>query len=177
MLNDLEGDGVIENIYHFLWTKDTIFNTDPGILIPHTILYKYQKPCYWYFTAKDLKLKKKTNGKINNNHIKEVFTKKVSKSGIVAYYLYKKNNITSKYESDKPTYENTIKELFISKKKEKKKEISGYIIEYLDIHRFDDFLEGNLSFGDGILQKFEDPKGDYNTIYRVSYNIYIYNII
>lgn len=25
MFNQLEGDGVIENLYHLLWTKDTIF--------------------------------------------------------------------------------------------------------------------------------------------------------
>jgi hypothetical protein len=31
MFNALEGDGVIENIYHFLWTKDTIFNSDPSV--------------------------------------------------------------------------------------------------------------------------------------------------
>ena len=51
MFNALEGDGVIENIYHFLWTKDTIFNSDPSVYIPQTILFKYQKPCYWYFTS------------------------------------------------------------------------------------------------------------------------------
>jgi hypothetical protein len=27
MFSLLEGDGVIENIYHLLWTKDSIFNT------------------------------------------------------------------------------------------------------------------------------------------------------
>lgn len=27
MFSLLEGDGVIENIYHLLWTKDTIFGT------------------------------------------------------------------------------------------------------------------------------------------------------
>ena len=94
MFNVLEGDGVIENIYHFLWTKDTIFNTDPYVIIPHTILYKYQKPCYWYFTSViDGKLKKKSSGKINSNHIREVFTKHISNSGIIAYYIYKKNKI------------------------------------------------------------------------------------
>jgi hypothetical protein len=27
MFNLLEGDGVIESIYHLLWTKDSIFGT------------------------------------------------------------------------------------------------------------------------------------------------------
>jgi hypothetical protein len=70
-------------------------------VIPHTILYKYQKPCYWYFTSKaDNKLKKKSSMKVNIDHIREVFTKKISKSGIVAYYIYKKVGVHSKYEID-----------------------------------------------------------------------------
>ena len=44
MFNVLDGDGVIDNIYHFLWTKDTIFHRDPSVYISHTILYKYNKP-------------------------------------------------------------------------------------------------------------------------------------
>jgi hypothetical protein len=27
MFNLLEGDGLIENLYHLLWTKDSIFGT------------------------------------------------------------------------------------------------------------------------------------------------------
>ena len=70
MFNSLEGDGVIENIYHFLWTKDTIFNTEHYIYIPQTILYKYKKPLYWYFTSVvDHKLKKKNFDKLNNEYI------------------------------------------------------------------------------------------------------------
>ena len=113
MFQVLEGDGVIDNLYHFLWAKDTIFYTDPSIYIPHTILYKYRKPSYWYFTSVvDHKLKKKNPGKLNNQHIKEVFLKHVSKSGIVCYFIYKKRTITSKYESDKPTLIKTLKNLF-----------------------------------------------------------------
>ena len=169
MFNVLEGDGVIENIYHFLWTKDTIFNTDPFIRIPHTILYKYQKPCYWYFTSIiDGKLKKKSTGKVNSNHIREVFTKKISESGIIAYYIYKKNKIKSKYESDKPNFEKRIKSLFDKDYEEDNK--SGYIIEYFNMKKFDEFLNNKFNFEDGILQKFEDPKGDYNITYRLNWS-------
>ena len=113
MFNALEGDGVIENIYHFLWTKDTIFNSDPSVYIPQTILFKYQKPCYWYFTSViDHKLKKKNSSKLNKENISQVFLKHVSKSGIVAYYIYKKNNVPSKYISDKPTFDKIMKNLY-----------------------------------------------------------------
>ena len=158
MFNVLEGDGVIENIYHFLWTKDTIFNTDPYVIIPHTILYKYQKPCYWYFTSiKDGKLKKKTSGKVNSYHIREVFTKHISNSGIIAYYIYKKNKIQSKYESDKPNYEKRMKNLFDKDIDEDNK--SGYIMEYFDLKKFDEFLKNKFT-----LQIFEEMKVYYNIV-------------
>jgi hypothetical protein len=92
---------------------------DPYVVIPHTIIYKYQKPCYWYFTSKqDGKLKKKSSMNLKNEHIKEVFTKKISKSGIVAYYIYKKINNYSKYEIE------------VNNNK------SSYIIEYFDLKKF-----------------------------------------
>ena len=170
MFNVLEGDGVIENIYHFLWTKDTIFNTDPYIIIPQTILYKYQKPCYWYFTSViDGKLKKKSSGKVNSTHIREIFTKNISKSGIIAYYIYKKNKILSKYESDKPTFEKRIKSLF-DKEPEEDPNKGNYIIEYFDLKKFDEFLNNKFSFEDGILQKFVDPKGDNNATFRLTWS-------
>lgn len=180
MFNVLEGDGVIENIYHFLWTKDSIFNTDPYVVIPQTILYKYQKPCYWYFTSVvDHKLKKKSSVKVTNDHIREVFTKRISKSGIVAYYIYKKANLLSKYDSDRPTFEKTMKNLFDKEPETEKEPKSYYVIEYFDMKKFDEFLNNKFSYDDGILQKFEDPKGDYNITYRVSnvllISIYMYS--
>jgi len=203
MFNALEGDGVIDNIYHFLWTKDTIFHTDPSIYIPHTILYKYNKPCYWYFTSVvDHKLKKKNPGNLNPEHIKHVFLKNVPESGIVCYFIYEKMNTISKYESDKPTYEKIMKKIlgnsdtnereeenknssikfnnrvkssysYKSKiKKDEYKESSNkkYIIEYYNKKQFIDFLNNKIRHEEGILQKFIDPKGEYNTTYRLTWS-------
>lgn len=182
MFNVLEGDGVIENIYHFLWTKDTIFNTEPYVVIPQTILYKYQKPCYWYFTSvKDYKLKKKSTGKITNEYIREAFTKRISPSGIIAYYIYKKKNLLSKYDSDKPSFQKNMQELLNTKKKDDGTNHNDgdhecYVIEYLDLKKFDEFLNHKFAYDDGILQKFEDPKGDYNITYRVRYILFIFSL-
>ena len=49
--------------------------------------------------------------KIKKENIKEVFLKHISKSGIVAYYIYKKIGVSSKYESDKPTFDKIMKSL------------------------------------------------------------------
>ena len=182
MFNALEGDGVIDNIYHFLWTKDTIFNSDPSVYIPQTILFKYQKPCYWYFTSVvDHKLKKKNSSKLNKENISQVFLKHVSKSGIVAYYIYKKNNVPSKYISDKPTFDKIMKNLDKDMDKSEasknnslneniQKKNKAYIIEYFDLKKFNDFLDKKIVYDDGILQKFEDPKGEYNITYRLTWS-------
>ena len=182
MFNALEGDGVIDNIYHFLWTKDTIFNSDPSVYIPQTILFKYQKPCYWYFTSVvDHKLKKKNSSKLNKENISQVFLKHVSKSGIVAYYIYKKNNVPSKYISDKPTFDKIMKNLDKDMDKSEasknnslneniQKKNEAYIIEYFDLKKFNDFLDKKIVYDDGILQKFEDPKGEYNITYRLTWS-------
>ena len=205
MFNVLEGDGVIENIYHFLWTKDTIFNSDPKIFIPHTVLYKYRRPLYWYFTSIiDHKIKKKNSDKLNIEHIKEAFLKNISKSGIVCYFIYQKKSILSKYESDKPTFEKTMKSILdnidnsnikskyqssnIKNLKVESSMINGYnvktnlkkdeyiinskkyIIEYFDKEQFIEFLNNKPKFEEGILQKFEDPKGEYNTVYRITWS-------
>ncbi len=165
MFNLLEGDGVIENIYHLLWTKDSIFGTDPNVLIPHTVIYKYQKPCYWYFSSKeDEKLKKKSSSKLTNEHIREVFMKKISKSGIVAYYIYKKYAYKSKYDVDNlKVYADTTG---IIKSGSDVKE-GLYVVEYFDREKFDDFLKNKMTYDDGILQKFEDPKGEHNFTIRL----------
>ena len=182
MFNALEGDGVIENIYHFLWTKDTIFNSDPSVYIPQTILFKYQKPCYWYFTSViDHKLKKKNSSKLNKENISQVFLKHIPKCGIVAYYIYKKNNVPSKYISDKPTFDKIMKNINkdIDKSETSKnngnnennsKKNEAYIIEYFDVKKFNDFLDKKIIYDDGILQKFEEPKGEYNITYRLTWS-------
>jgi hypothetical protein len=38
MFNHLEGDGVIDNLYHLLWTKDSIFENSKI----KNILYKFK---------------------------------------------------------------------------------------------------------------------------------------
>lgn len=144
------------------------------MVIPHTILFKYQKPCYWYFTSKiDGKLKKKSSIKINNDHIREVFLKKVSQSGIVAYFIYKKMQPIKQEETD-ISFKNTNKKVFKSQLSDKD---GMYVIEYFDVTKFEDFLNNRSAHDDGILQKFEDPKGDYNFTLRVYYIDIIFSLI
>lgn len=167
MFNLLEGDGLIENIYHLLWTKDSIFGIDPYVVVPHTILYKYSKPCYWYFTSKvDAKLKKKSSSGLNPQHIKEEFMKGYNPDiDIVAYFIYKKytKSNSKKYTSTM----NTINYDTNDKNEEKNEKNDGLIIEYLSKQKFIHCIENKMPYEDGLLQKFEAPKGDNNFIIRL----------
>ena len=65
-----------------------------------------------------INLKKKNPSKLNKDNIRQVFLKHISKSGIVAYYIYKKVGIFSKYESDKPNFDKIMKSLINDKDNE-----------------------------------------------------------
>ncbi len=49
---ELQGDGLIENLYHYLWSKDSLFKKSPQINIPDTLVYRYEQPAFWYFTSR-----------------------------------------------------------------------------------------------------------------------------
>ena len=142
MFNLLEGDGLIENIYHLIWTKDSIFGIHPYVILPNTIIYKYSKPCYWYFSSRvDSKLKKKSSSSLTTENIKNEFLKYYDDEiGIVATFTYKKS-LSSKYNSEDG----------------KKRENEGLIIEYLNKSKFIECIESKMPCEDGILQKFESP--------------------
>ena len=90
MAFQLSGDGLVDNLYHLLWTKDSMFHKKAKIPIPHTVIYKFEQPAHWYFTNKQGELMKKSGLSMGAAEIEREFLKKVSRSGIVAYYIYNK---------------------------------------------------------------------------------------
>lgn len=83
----LEGDGIVKNLFHFLWSKDELDN-GPRINIPDTVIYEFRQPATWYFTSKSGTIKKKSRYNLSNIRIEEAFTRNNSMgSDIVAYYL------------------------------------------------------------------------------------------
>lgn len=77
--------------------KDSMFHKKAKVNVPHTILYKFEQPAHWYFTSKQGELMKRRGENMSTSEIEKVFLKKVSKSGIVAYYIHnkKEKNIIS----------------------------------------------------------------------------------
>lgn len=93
----LEGDGIIENLYHYLWQKDELNCGPEGIKLPDTVVYRYYQPYFWYFTSKDGSLKRKNKASVTNAKIEEAFlSKKATGSDVVAFYIandaYSKGN-------------------------------------------------------------------------------------
>lgn len=94
----LEGDGVIKNLYHFLWTRDEL-DCGPKVNIPDTVIYEFRQPATWYFTSKSGHIKKKSRYNLSNIRIEETFTRNALSSDIVASYL------STNAESGKTTIE------------------------------------------------------------------------
>lgn len=86
----LEGDGVIENLFYYLWSKDE-FDRSPCFNIPDTILYTFTQPSQWYFTSSSGKLKRKTKANTTNVKIEFEFTKNSIGGNILAYYMAQSN--------------------------------------------------------------------------------------
>ena len=88
---ELQGDGLVENLFHFIWSKDCLFKTGPKVMIPDTIIYRFEQPAFWYFSSqKEGTVMRKNKTNLNNAQIEKAFLKKVSPSGIVAVYIYNK---------------------------------------------------------------------------------------
>ncbi|CAK4776756.1 unnamed protein product [Aphanomyces euteiches] len=88
----LEGDGLVENLFYYLWCKDE-FGGGPSLLIPDTVVYKFTQPAYWYFTSKSGKVKKKSKTSLTNVMIEKEFCRKACGVDIVAYYIYMLNDV------------------------------------------------------------------------------------
>ncbi|OWZ23063.1 hypothetical protein PHMEG_0002118 [Phytophthora megakarya] len=143
----LEGDGLVENLFHYLWTTDDL-GGGPRVSVPPTVIYRGSQPVAWYFTSrKSGRIKRKHRANLTAAHIEHSFTKRRATTDIVAYYLY-----LPKSDSTSPA------------------------IEYFDTEALRDFLfkrpdiphsssPGSLQTT-GILQHFSLPKGARNSTLR-----------
>lgn len=84
----LEGDGLIENLYHYLWEKDGLDRGPTGVRIPDTVVFKLRSPVAWYFTsAKDSTIKRKRSINLTMAKIEEAFLSGHGSSGVIAYFI------------------------------------------------------------------------------------------
>jgi hypothetical protein len=69
----LAGDGVITNLFHYLWQKDELDCRVEGVSIPDTIVYRHRQANNWYFTASDGAIKRKHKANVTNAKIEVCF--------------------------------------------------------------------------------------------------------
>lgn len=89
---NFDKDGLLDIIYNFAWQKPDPDNPEHFFYLPDTVIYKYQQPRFWYFTSRDGSIKKRSQDKLKTDKIKEFFSKNVSQSEIVAWFMYIENN-------------------------------------------------------------------------------------
>jgi hypothetical protein len=107
MENQIEGDGLINNFFQLIWEKQEKDKGLRGFHLPDTIIYKYQQPRAWFFTSKEGYIKKRRKESLNTKTIEQKFLSKVSKSGIVCFFLHTSDSLRKiEYfrESDLPTF-------------------------------------------------------------------------
>merc|ERR1712166_831335 len=135
-----EGDGVVDSIYHYLFTKNTQLETCPNVVIPNTVVYKYRQPADWYYSSGDQQMKMRKKGEMTNQKIYDSLRKRKNPTcEIVAYYISTREN-------------------------DEGKEMTS--MEYFDELGLHDFLFNRQKEHNGIIQKFIDPKGKSNAIIR-----------
>ena len=84
----IEGDGLIENLYQYLWEKDSLERGPVGVRIPDTVVFRLRAPIAWYFTsAKSGGIKRKRKANMTLEKIEEGFLSGLGSCGVVAYFI------------------------------------------------------------------------------------------
>ncbi|CAD8093899.1 unnamed protein product [Paramecium primaurelia] len=79
-----------EWLFFHLWKKNPDTNSScPGVFVADTIIYRWAQPYFWYFTAKDGQILRKTKERIFVEQIEEIFQKT---GDISALYLQSQQN-------------------------------------------------------------------------------------
>lgn len=138
----IEGDGVAVQLFELLWKRDLRSHSSLTVSIPDTVVFRFDFVSGWYFTSVDGTVKRKTRAKLTNDSIYEEFTKRPTPSGVVAYFVATGPRSTESGRTSKPT------------------------VEYFGPEGLRDFLFNCPGKGDGILQRFIEPKGEKNSMMR-----------
>eukprot|EP00741_Cyanophora_paradoxa_P009652 tig00001574_g9350.t1 len=153
-LPPLEGDGVVDSLFHYLALENEAGSTCPGVRVPETVVYKYRSPAYclakspansglpspaFHTEGAETHVEQRAKWEVKNNRIEEIFS-----------------------EQRKPKCEILASYISVSGGGEGK-----LVIEYFDRQGLHDFLFFRSKVNNGILQKFLPPRGKSNFTIRV----------
>ena len=158
-------EGLNEILFHLIWTKDKVFDSVVKVIIPHTVIFQYYQPRFWYFTSTEGIIKRKSKNKLTLQHIKDEFLgKKQLTDKLLA------QNSQDEFLIRQKSKEKIIQEESLNKKKSALRIIamllyiegSKRVIEYLNEEQFGLFINERITHKEMILQKFVKPNGAYN---------------
>lgn len=77
-----------EWLFFHLWKNNPETKTScPGVFVAETLIYRWAKPYFWYFTNQDGMIIRKTKERINLDDFYYSSMQNLSPQGIVATYL------------------------------------------------------------------------------------------
>ena len=80
-------DGLVDELFYYVWKKNPL-KPGPAVLsLPDTIVYKWDMPSVWYFTARDGSIRVRRSKNYTKQTIAQQFLKKIGPSQIVAMYI------------------------------------------------------------------------------------------
>jgi len=88
---DINQSGQVDQLFHLLWLRNKQQQRCQHVIIPHTVLFRFQQPAAWYFTSvQDGSLKRKHRHNLTPSHVIEIFEKATvhNASGIAASFIY-----------------------------------------------------------------------------------------
>lgn len=178
----LEGDGVIENLYEYLWEKDNLDRGPMGVRVPDTVVFKLRSPVAWYFTsAKDGTIKRKRKANLTMENIEEGFLSGLGSCGVAAYFIDTKSKSgeqsvpVAQARGPAPAPAGQPFACLVPRLPVQLPDCplapsppaaDGPLIEYFDEEGLREFLRFRRKPLSGILQRFVEPKGGKNSMLR-----------
>ena len=132
--------GFTEWLLFHLWKKNDLTKQScPFVLIPDTIIYRWGRPFFWYFTTHSGELLRKSKNKVSHKYIAQEFLNSSVDSGLVAQYLsFEEQDLSSKAT------------------------VHFFQQDSFSISHSDDFVHNREKTLSGLLQHWIEPKGDHN---------------
>eukprot|EP01064_Diplonema_japonicum_P003383 TRINITY_DN12190_c0_g1_i1.p1 TRINITY_DN12190_c0_g1~~TRINITY_DN12190_c0_g1_i1.p1 ORF type:complete len:713 (+),score=169.39 TRINITY_DN12190_c0_g1_i1:1095-3233(+) len=142
---NVEGDGILDNIFEVLWTQQDT-SSRLAVVIPDTVVFKFNKPTSWYFT------KISSKGRAPRFHKKKASSLRI---GLILKHFEKACSICC---SDIVAY-------YISQTETTSEGTRASHIHYLTREELPHFLLHTRN-KNGILQGFVDPKPSTSSTYN-----------
>ncbi|KAK9817011.1 hypothetical protein WJX72_008263 [[Myrmecia] bisecta] len=150
----VDADGFSPTLYHALWRKNAQGQSCPGVNVPETVVFKYQKPVQWLFTsAVDRQLKRKHIRNVTNGNILEAFSKRRKSATLDICASHMIHLAFENHGQD-----------------DQSMAADTTSVEFFDARGVRNFVGRREKASQGLLQRFVEPKGDHNFLIRATWS-------